>query len=168
MNDINSLIPGARTIYEPREAERDYLYSNLVIVGFLITMMSIIMAMSQEAGLRYGMIKANPATATGIVTAATHNKAGAWEITYEFEDGAGRPHIGQLLLIERRFETDEPIDVEYSAYNSGIFYPKAELDSEGLIFVVFVLSIVLLAILIRQFWRSFDSVRKFNSESRAY
>ena len=168
MSDINILVSGARTIYEPREAEKDYLYSNLVIVGLLITMMSIIMAMSQEAGLRYGLIKASPAIASGLVTAAKQNRAGAWEITYEFEDPAGRPHVGQLLLLERRFGTGEAIDVEYFSHDPDVFHPKAELDREGRIFIAFIVSIAVLAVLIRQFWRSFDSVRRFKSEGKAY
>ncbi|HSM40847.1 MAG TPA: hypothetical protein VK862_08850 [Afifellaceae bacterium] len=139
-----------------------------MIVGILITMMSIVLAMSQEAGVRYGLIKASPVTAPGIVTAAMQNKAGAWEIIYEFDDRTGRPHIGKMLLLERRFGTGEAIDVEYFSHHPDVFHPKAELDREGRIFVVFMASVFLLAALILQFWRSFESVRKFNSEGQAY
>lgn len=162
------LVGGSGTIFQPREAEKDYLFSNLVIVGFLITMMSVVMAMSQEAGLRYGVIKLSPALASGIVSQATVNEAGIHEVTYEYEDRSGRLHIGQMLLYEPGYRSGEVIDVAYFTYHPEIFHPKRELDREGLIFVVFVGSVLLLSALIWQFWRSFASVRRFESAGRNY
>lgn len=131
-------------------------------------MMSVVMAMSREAGLRYGLIKLDPALASGVVSHAEVNSRGVHEVVYEFEDQSGKLHVGELLLYESGYRSGEAIDVAYFAYHPEVFHPKAELDRESRIFVVFVGSILLLFVLVWRFWRSFALARRFEAERRNY
>lgn len=159
-------------IYEPREAEKDYLYHKSVMYGFFIVMISVVIGLNHVAGIRYGLIKSNPVLAAGVITAVEDNAAGYRTIIFRFEDRAGRDRAG-FLTLGQMFDGDvhavgKPIDVEYFGLDSTLFFPKQQLDMEHGVFLAFLASLGALGLLIWRFWKTFTSIRSFKEQSRRY
>lgn len=140
--------------------------------GFFIVIVSIFVAMNHVPGIRYGLIKYDTGTATGVITAVEEQLYGYRDVVFRFEDQKGRGRAG-FVTLRQTFDgvvhaVGQPIEIEYFRYDSRLFFPKEQLDREKDVFIAFLVSLAALAFMIWRFWKSFASIRTFRSASRKY
>ncbi|MDH1261850.1 hypothetical protein [Pseudomonas sp. GD03944] len=161
-------------MYYAREAERDHLYTRSICSILLMIPLLVIIFLSKDHGIRYGLVTASPVPVTGVVTEVELPEGMDTQkhVFYTYTTADGDTQEGSYRypkrLEESVFEVGQPLEITYSGWSAIQSYPSDQIENQDVNFYLLVGCFIGLLILALTFARGVAAIFTHKEEDRRY
>ncbi|MGK9416808.1 hypothetical protein ACSSUR_11710 [Pseudomonas cedrina] len=160
-------------MYYPREAQRDFLFTRATLLFVFMLVLSLMLFLSKDRGVPYGLIKAAPVETVGQITQLESfgPRASSSNVYYTFSHDGQREDgmVSNSSYVEDPgYEVGGPVPVVYSKWFPTVHSIKANLNSSSPNFYIMSVSLGLMILCLMLMLWTVHRIYQHKEEDRHY
>lgn len=160
-------------MYYPREAQRDFLYTRVTLLFFVMLILSLMLILSKDRGAPYALIKAAPVETTGKITRleGVGPRNASTNVYYRFthDDSEEEGMVNTSTYAESPdYEIGSHVQVVYSKWFPKVHNIQAVLESDSPNFYIMSISVGLMVLCSSLMFWTVHRIYRHKEEDRRY